>query len=144
MTPADEARFIQLWQAGASYQAIAQAMRCPLGTVASRSAALAAQGKIQPRPRGGASSSRRAKARQDTRRVSTDTSGVSPQVSPDTPPVQYLSPSQDEMRPLLQDILLELRQLTGALATRVSADTPQVSRDTPRVSGRVSTRTPLP
>jgi hypothetical protein len=54
MTPADEATFIQLWQEGASYQAIAQAMRCPLGTVASRSAALAAQGKITPRPRGGA------------------------------------------------------------------------------------------
>jgi len=52
MTPADEATFIQLWEQGASYKAIAQALRCPLGTVASRSAALAAQGKIQPRPRG--------------------------------------------------------------------------------------------
>jgi hypothetical protein len=60
MTPTDEATFITLWQQGASYQAIAQAMRCPLGTVASRSAALAAQGKITPRPRGGA------KARQGT------------------------------------------------------------------------------
>src|SRR5438132_9211205 len=40
-------------------------MRCPLGTVASRSAALAAQGKIQPRPRGGAYASRRAKAQQE-------------------------------------------------------------------------------
>jgi hypothetical protein len=62
MTPTEEAQFIQLWEQGASYKAIAQAMRCPLGTVASRSAALAAQGKIQPRPRGGAYSSRRAKA----------------------------------------------------------------------------------
>jgi DNA-directed RNA polymerase specialized sigma24 family protein len=53
MTAADEARFIQLWQQGASYRDIAQALGCPLGTVASRSAALAAQGKIQPRPRGG-------------------------------------------------------------------------------------------
>jgi hypothetical protein len=51
MTPADEAEFIQLWQQGASYRDIAQALGCPLGTVASRSAALAAQGKIQPRPR---------------------------------------------------------------------------------------------
>ena len=59
MTAADEAQFIQLWQEGASYQAIAQAMRCPLGTVASRSAALVAQGKITPRQRGGA------KARQE-------------------------------------------------------------------------------
>jgi hypothetical protein len=54
MSPADEDRFIALWQAGASYRAIAQAMPCPLGTVASRAAALVAQGKIQPRPRGGA------------------------------------------------------------------------------------------
>jgi len=54
MTPADEAEFIQLWQAGASYKAIAQALGCPIGTVASRSAALAAQGKITPRQRGGA------------------------------------------------------------------------------------------
>jgi DNA-directed RNA polymerase specialized sigma24 family protein len=49
MTPDEEARFIQLWQEGASYKAIAQAMGCALGTVASRSAALAAQGKITPR-----------------------------------------------------------------------------------------------
>jgi DNA-binding transcriptional MocR family regulator len=63
MTPTDEATFIALWQQGASYRDIAQALGCPLGTVASRSAALAAQGKIQPRPRGGAYSSRRAKAR---------------------------------------------------------------------------------
>jgi hypothetical protein len=63
MTPADEARFIQLWQQGASYREIAVALRCPLGMVASRSAALAAQGKITPRPRGGSHLSRRAQAR---------------------------------------------------------------------------------
>jgi hypothetical protein len=61
MTPAEEAEFIQLWNPGASYKAIAQAQRCPLGTVASRSAALVAQGKITSRPRGG----RRAKAQPD-------------------------------------------------------------------------------
>jgi hypothetical protein len=38
MTPADEAHFIQLWQQGASYRDLAQALGCPLGTVASRSA----------------------------------------------------------------------------------------------------------
>jgi hypothetical protein len=155
MTPAEEATFIELWQQGASYKAIATAMRCPLGTVASRSAALAAQGKIQPRQRGGAKARQQALARQDgaevsagtprvSKQVSTDTPGVSPRVSPDTQPVQYLPPGQDDMRPLLTDILLELRQLTGALATRVSTDTPQVPCDTPGVSSRVSTRTPLP
>ena len=61
MTHADEAEFIQLWNQGASYKAIAQAQRCPLGTVASRAAALLAQGKITSRPRGG----RRAKAQPD-------------------------------------------------------------------------------
>jgi len=54
MTPDEEATFIALWQQGASYKAIALALGCPLGTVASRSAALAAQGKITPRQRGGA------------------------------------------------------------------------------------------
>jgi hypothetical protein len=43
MTPADEAEFIRLWQEGAGYEAIAQALGCPIGTVASRSAALAAR-----------------------------------------------------------------------------------------------------
>jgi hypothetical protein len=62
MTPAEEATFIRLWQQGASYHNIAQALGCPLGTVASRAAALVAQGKIQPRPRGG----RRAQALQGT------------------------------------------------------------------------------
>jgi hypothetical protein len=53
MIPADEARFVELWQQGASYRALAQALGCPLGTVASRAAALVAQGSIQPRRRGG-------------------------------------------------------------------------------------------
>jgi DNA-binding transcriptional MocR family regulator len=54
MTPAEERQFIRLWQAEASYREIAQALGCALGTVGSRAAALVAQGKIQPRPRGGA------------------------------------------------------------------------------------------
>jgi hypothetical protein len=59
VTPADEARFIDLWTQGASYRELAQA----LGTVASRAAALVAQGKIQPRPRGGAYPKQQAQAR---------------------------------------------------------------------------------
>jgi hypothetical protein len=65
MTPAEEATFVKLWQQGANYRELAAAFHCPLGTVASRSAALVAQGKITPRPRGGAYPSRRAKARQE-------------------------------------------------------------------------------
>jgi hypothetical protein len=98
MTPTEEAQFIQLWQEGASYQAIAQAMRCPLGTVASRSAALVAQGRIILRPRGGV------KARQEgtpppvQRPVqSTDTGAVQPF---DTGPVQRLDRFEDEVQSL--------------------------------------------
>jgi DNA-directed RNA polymerase specialized sigma24 family protein len=36
MTPADEATFIQLWQDGASQQALAARLGIPLGTVKSR------------------------------------------------------------------------------------------------------------
>ena len=46
MTPAEEARFIQLWSEGASYAALAEAFGCPLGTVGSRAYALVRQGKI--------------------------------------------------------------------------------------------------
>jgi hypothetical protein len=63
MTPAEEAHFVELWQQGASYRQIAQAVGCGLGTMGTWASALVAQGKIQPRPRGGAYPHRRAKAR---------------------------------------------------------------------------------
>jgi DNA-directed RNA polymerase specialized sigma24 family protein len=63
MNPTEEATFIDLWQQGASYQVIAQALGCALGTVGSRAAALTAQGKIQPRPRGGSYPRQRAQTR---------------------------------------------------------------------------------
>jgi DNA-binding transcriptional MocR family regulator len=65
MTPAEEARFIELWQQGASYRELAAALGCPLGTVSSRASALVAQGKIQARPRGGAYPKQQARARQE-------------------------------------------------------------------------------
>ena len=64
MTPAEEARFIELWQQGASYRELAEAFGCALGTVASRAATLVRQGKIQPRPRGGSYPKQQALARQ--------------------------------------------------------------------------------
>ncbi len=145
MTPEAEATFIQLWQQGASQQAIAARLGVPVGTVKSRASALARQGKIEPRPRGGAYPRQNALARRgDHAEVSADTRCDTRRVPADTPSLQYLPPSQGEMLPLLHDILQELRQLTGGLAARVSADTPQVSHDTPRVSAGVSARTPLP
>jgi DNA-binding transcriptional MocR family regulator len=65
MTPAEEATFITLWEQGASYRELAAALGCPLGTVGSRAQALVRQGRITPRPRGGAYPSRRAQARQE-------------------------------------------------------------------------------
>jgi DNA-binding IclR family transcriptional regulator len=53
MTPAEEAHFIALWQAGTETAAIAQQLGIPRGTVGSRAYALVRQGKIQPRPKGG-------------------------------------------------------------------------------------------
>jgi hypothetical protein len=161
VTPTDEATFIALWTQGLSHEALAHRLGVPVGTIKSRASALAHQGKIQPRPRGGAYPHQRRQAA--LAGVSTDTSGVSTRVSDDTPPpaagvsaqvssdtpeVQYLPPSQGDMLPLLHDILQELRHLTGGLAARVSPDTPGVPHDTPRgspgVSAGVSTRTPLP
>jgi hypothetical protein len=54
MTAAEESRFIALWQQGLTTDAMAAALGIPRGTVATRAKRLAAQGKIQPRPRGGA------------------------------------------------------------------------------------------
>jgi DNA-binding transcriptional MocR family regulator len=88
MTPTDEATFITLWQQGASYRELAAALGCPIGTVASRSAALAAQGKIHPRPRGGAT--RRAKARAPL--ALSDTSELGPVHTPVQNPVQISAP----------------------------------------------------
>jgi hypothetical protein len=144
MTADEERAFIQLWQEGASYKAIAAALGCPVGTVASRSAALAAQGKITPRQRGGAYSSQRAKAQPGSGTGDGVSRRVSQQVS-NPVPVEVLPSSpapagSPEMTPLLQEILQELRTLTRGLAGRVSDQTPQVSQSTPPVPTRVSER----
>jgi len=53
MPPADEATFITLWQQGVSQQELATRLGVPVGTIKSRASALARQGKIQARPKGG-------------------------------------------------------------------------------------------
>jgi hypothetical protein len=81
--PAWETEFIALWQQDASYRELAAALGCPLGTVASRSAALVAQGKITPRQRGGAYPRRHAQAQQGNPPAPTRDPPRSP---PATPP----------------------------------------------------------
>jgi transposase len=123
MTGTDEARFIQLYQEGASYRELAAALGCPLGTVASRSAALVAQGKIQPRPRGGSYPSRRTKARPEdpTPPVQTpvqrmDTGAV---YSVDTGAVQILDTGAVQRLNALEQEVQGLRQLMQAVMDRL-------------------------
>jgi DNA-binding IclR family transcriptional regulator len=52
MIPADEATFIELWNAG-EIAAIAQHLGIPKGTVQSRAHRLQQRGLIQPQPKGG-------------------------------------------------------------------------------------------
>ena len=107
MTPADEATFIELWQQGASYRAIAQALGCPLGTVASRSAALVAQGKIQSR--------RRARARPD--------GPPAPAQAPATPPADSALPTRDPPAitflavPEVRELIHTVKDLVARVAT---------------------------
>jgi DNA-binding transcriptional MocR family regulator len=65
VTPEEEATFITLWQQQASYQQLAAALGIPAGTVSSRAATLQRQGKITPRPRGGAYPRQRGQAKHD-------------------------------------------------------------------------------
>jgi hypothetical protein len=65
MTPADEPTFIELWQQGLSQDDMAHRLGIRRGTLGSRAKQLVDQGKIQPRPRGGAYRRQQALARQD-------------------------------------------------------------------------------
>jgi Homeodomain-like domain len=119
MNAEEQARFIQLWQEGASVAAIAQALGCPEGTVKSRAHTLAHQGKIQARPRGGAYPHQKAQGRVHSpspvqRSVqTTDTGAVHSAdigaVQPfDTGPVQRLNQLEVEvqgLRSLIQSVL---------------------------------------
>jgi hypothetical protein len=149
MTPADEATFIELWNAGTETAAIARQLGLHVTTAQSRARRLQQRGLIQPRPRGGGYPSLRAKARgEGVDGVPRQTPGVSQRVSnrvSERVPVEVLHPSpapsgSPEMTPLLHEILQELRTLTHGLAGRVSDLTPPVSSLTPRVSSRVSER----
>jgi hypothetical protein len=73
MTSAEEARFIELWNTGTPTAAIAQQLGIPRGTVASRASALARQGKIQARPKGGNYPRSKAQGRQTPAIVATTT-----------------------------------------------------------------------
>jgi Homeodomain-like domain-containing protein len=121
MTSTEERAFIQLWQEGASYKAIAQALGCPLGTVSSRAAALVAQGKIQPRPRGGAYPKQKALAQQPLAR--SETTETPPMHTAAHQPVQDSAPVQRPVhRPLDPSSgSPDLSGVLNALVERLSA-----------------------
>ena len=96
MTPADEAKFIQLWPQGLETTAIAQRLGIPRGTMASRAHTLVRQGKIQSRPRGGAYPRQKAQARQDESSVPVQR----PVQSTDTGAVHGLDRLEDEVQSL--------------------------------------------
>jgi DNA-binding transcriptional MocR family regulator len=123
MTAADEATFIQLWQEGASYQAIAQALGCPLGTVKSRAHTLAHAGKITPRPRGGAYPRQQALARQAREGLPSTVDPAPSTVHPIPSTVDHLREDlQVILTTALQPVLARLDALETGLAQPRPAD----------------------
>jgi hypothetical protein len=103
MTPADEARFIALWQAGTETAEISRQLGIPRGTVASRAHTLAKQGKIQPRPKGGSYPRQKAQGRQEE-----PPAPPAPQVAPATPTAPAMTfvavPEIQELLSLVKDL----------------------------------------
>jgi DNA-binding transcriptional MocR family regulator len=119
MTPADEATFITLWQQGASQQELAQRLGVPIETIKSRASALARQGKIQARPKGGAYPRQRHQAatapvQRPVQNI--DTSAVQ---SVDTGAVQRLDTGAVQRLDRLEDEVKGLRQLVQVLVDRL-------------------------
>jgi len=119
MAPTEEATFITLWWAGTEQAEIGRQLGIPRGTVSSRAMGLVRQGKIQPRPKGGAYPRSKAQGRDhssssvqrpvqtfDTGAVhSADTGAVE---AFDTGPVQRLDRLEDEvlgLRHLMQSVI---------------------------------------
>jgi DNA-binding transcriptional MocR family regulator len=115
MTPAEEARFIARYQAGATYRELAAAFGCALSTVADWVTALVAAGKIAKRPHGGSHGRPCAQARPGEppapvqRPVQNFDTGALQTF--DTGPVQRLDRLEDEVQ--------GLRQLAQAVLDRL-------------------------
>jgi DNA-binding transcriptional MocR family regulator len=116
MTPADEQVFITLWTQGASQQNLAARLGVPVGTIKSRASALARQGKIQPRPRGGAYPHQR--ARQGDPPVQSAVQGAVHMHRSSAEPLAVQSAVQSTVQ-TLQGEVEELKAQVSALAKAV-------------------------
>jgi hypothetical protein len=112
VTPAEEARFIQLWQQGASYRDLAQALGCALGTVGSRAYTLVRQGKIQARPKGGNYTRSKAQGRQD---------GPPATPTAPAPPAPPVAPAPPAMTFVAVPEIQEILSIVKELQTRVAS-----------------------
>lgn len=118
MTPTDEATFITLWQQGASQQELAARLGVPVGTIKSRASALARQGKIQPRPRGGGYPRQRRQAAMAPVQRPVQTQDTGAVHSVDTGAVQRLDTGSVQRLDRLEDEVQGLRLLVQALVDR--------------------------
>jgi hypothetical protein len=131
MTPADEARFIELWQQGVDSATIGQQLGIPRGTVGSRAATLVRQGKISPRPRGGAYPKQKALARLSPDgtpappATPTAPAPPAPQVAPATPAVTFVAV------PEIQEILSIVKELQTRVASLEQTRVPPALPATP-------------
>jgi len=125
MTPTEEARFIELWNAGTPTAEIAVRLDIPEGTARSRAYTLQQQGKITPRPRGG----RRTPARkQDPAEptVHRPPSPIPPSTVDPTPSTVHPPPADltAAVTAALQPVLARLEALEAGLAPQPPDDRP--------------------
>jgi hypothetical protein len=119
MTPDDEATFIALWQQGASQQERAARLGMPIGTIKSRASALARQGKIQARPKGGAYPRQRHQAAMAPVQRPVHSTDTGAEQSVDTGAVQGLDTGAVQRLDRLEDEVKGLRQLVQVLVDRL-------------------------
>jgi hypothetical protein len=148
--PADEARFIALWNAGTETAAIAQQLGIPRGTVSSRAHTLVRQGKIQPRPKGGNYPRQKAQGRSGAEGGSSTVhrprSTVHPAPSTVDPVPPTVHPLQADLTAALtaalQPVLARLEALENGLAQRPYEDRPPSTVHPDTVDGPPSHRPP--
>jgi hypothetical protein len=140
MTPAEETEFIALREQGLDNAAIAARLGIPVGTASSRASTLIRQGKLTPRPRGGAyprqTTQGRVGALGEPSTVHRGPSTVDP-----TPSTVHLLQADltAALTAALQPVLARLEALETGLAQQRPADRPPSTVDPDTVDRPPST-----